>query len=155
MTEPVVTGVRERAVVQADFCKVFGNVQRLMILWSLVDSELSVGDIAKSVNGSLQNTSQHLHLMKNKGRRSRPGWEQTIYYCIAKTELMKNCPLLLRSPQMDVFWGSWGGYSQQWHYRGNMPMESTENNQRPKILILSTLSSGYHGADVAGQAHLE
>ena len=34
-------------------------------------------------------------------------------------------------------------------------MESTENNQRPKILILATLSSGYHRADVAGQAHLE
>ena len=103
MTEPVVSGDRERAVVQAEFCKVFGNVQRLMILWSLADSELSVGDIAKSVNGSLQNTSQHLHLMKNKGILTSRREGQTIYYCIDKNELMKNCPLLLRAPQMDVF----------------------------------------------------
>jgi F420-non-reducing hydrogenase iron-sulfur subunit len=34
-------------------------------------------------------------------------------------------------------------------------MESTGNNQRPKILILATLSGGYRGADAAGQAHLE
>lgn len=34
-------------------------------------------------------------------------------------------------------------------------MESTEIYQRPKILILATLSGGCRGADVAGQAHLE
>jgi len=34
-------------------------------------------------------------------------------------------------------------------------MESTENYQRPKILILATLSGGYRGGDAAGQAHLE
>ena len=103
MTEPVVTGVRDRAVVQAEFCKVFGNVQRLMILWSLADSELSVGDIARTVNGSMQNTSQHLHLMKNKGILTSRREGQTIYYCIANNKLMKNCPLLLQAPQMDAF----------------------------------------------------
>jgi len=103
MAEPVVTGVRDQAVVQAEFCKVFGNVQRVLILWSLADSELSVGDIARSVNGSLQNTSQHLHLMKNKGILTSRREGQTIYYCIAKNELMKICPLLLQAPQMDAF----------------------------------------------------
>ncbi len=103
MTELVVTGVQDRAVVQAEFCKVFGNVQRLMILWSLADGELSVGDIARSVNGSLQNTSQHLHLMKNKGILTSRREGQTIYYCIAKNELLKNCPLLLQAPQMEAF----------------------------------------------------
>ncbi len=34
-------------------------------------------------------------------------------------------------------------------------MESTEIYQRPKILILATLSGGCRGTDVAGQAHLE
>jgi len=103
MAEPVVTGVRDQAVVQAEFCKVFGNVQRVLILWSLADSELSVGDIARSVNGSLQNTSQHLHLMKNKGILTSRREGQTIYYCIVKNELMKNCPLLLQAPQMEAF----------------------------------------------------
>jgi DNA-binding transcriptional ArsR family regulator len=98
MTEPVVTGVRDRAVVQAEFCKVFGNVQRVLILWSLADSELSVGDIARCVNGSLQNTSQHLHLMKNKGILTSRREGQTVYYCIARKELINNCPLLLQAP---------------------------------------------------------
>lgn len=34
-------------------------------------------------------------------------------------------------------------------------MEATEVKERPKILILATLSGGYRGADAAGQAHLE
>jgi len=99
MTEPVVTGVRDRAVVQAEFCKVFGNVQRVLILWSLADSELSVGDIARSVNGSLQNTSQHLHLMKNKGILTSRREGQTIYYRIVENELMKDCMLEKRAHQ--------------------------------------------------------
>ena len=34
-------------------------------------------------------------------------------------------------------------------------MESTEIYQRPKTLILATLSGGCRGTDAAGQAHLE
>ena len=102
MKEPMVPGVREQAVVQANYCKVFGNVQRVLIFWSLVYGELSVGEIATMVNGSLQNTSQHLHLMKNKDILTSRRDGQTIYYRIVENELMKDCPLMDRAPQMDA-----------------------------------------------------
>jgi ArsR family transcriptional regulator len=91
--------VREQAVVQANYCKVFGNVQRVLIFWSLVYGELSVGEIATLVNGSLQNTSQHLHLMKNKGILTSRRDGQTIYYRIVENDLMKDCLLVKRAHQ--------------------------------------------------------
>ena len=38
---------------------------------------------------------------------------------------------------------------------GELPMATSTNNNRPKILILGTLSGGYRGADSVGQEHLE
>lgn len=99
MKEPMVTGVRDQAVKQANFCKVFGNVQRVLIFWSLAEHELSVGDIAGRVNGSLQNTSQHLHLMKNKGILTSRREGQTIYYRTVENELMKDCLLVKKAHQ--------------------------------------------------------
>ena len=99
MKEPFVNRIRDQAMVQAEFCKVFGNAQRVMILWSLTDHELSVGDIAGRVNGSLQNTSQHLHLMKNKGILTSRREGQTIYYRIVENELMKDCLLVKKAHQ--------------------------------------------------------
>jgi len=51
------------------------------------------------VNGSLQNTSQHLHLMKNKGILTSRREGQTIYYRIVENELMKDCRLVKRAHQ--------------------------------------------------------
>lgn len=69
-----------KAEEQADYCRIFGNSRRVMILWTLGTEEMSVGDIASEVGASIQNTSQHLRLMKDKGilKSRRDG--QTIYY---------------------------------------------------------------------------
>ena len=52
---------------QAEICGVFGNTNRVLILWVLGELEMSVGEIASAIDCSLQNTSQHLRLMKDKG----------------------------------------------------------------------------------------
>jgi DNA-binding transcriptional ArsR family regulator len=71
-----------------------GNSHRIQILWALGDRELSVGDIAEVIDASMQNTSQHLRLMKNKGvlQSRRDGRE--IYYRIADTKFTKICPVI-------------------------------------------------------------
>jgi DNA-binding transcriptional ArsR family regulator len=74
---------------QADIYKVFSNATRLRILWSLADQELSVGEIAAAVETSLQNTSQHLRLMQDKGILTSRRESQTIYYRIADIEMMR------------------------------------------------------------------
>jgi DNA-binding transcriptional ArsR family regulator len=84
---------QEMAVRQAAVCGVFGNAKRVLILWALLDQELSVSEIALTIGASLQSTSQHLRLMEDKGilvsRRER----QKVYYRVVDNDLMKGCRL--------------------------------------------------------------
>ncbi len=83
-----------RAEEQAEFCGILGNSHRIRILWSLEEKELTVSEIAAAIQASMQNTSQHLRLMKNKGvlQSRRDGRE--IYYRIADTEFTRTCPVV-------------------------------------------------------------
>lgn len=83
-----------RAEEQAEFCGILGNSHRIRILWSLEDKELTVSEIAEAIQASMQNTSQHLRLMKNKGvlQSRRDGRE--IYYRIADTKYTRICPVI-------------------------------------------------------------
>jgi len=58
-----------------------------LILWVLAKGEKSVGEIAAAVEASLQNTSQHLRLMKDRGILTGRREGQTIYYRIADLAL--------------------------------------------------------------------
>ena len=78
---------------QANICKVFGNARRVLILWALLSGEMSVGHIADAVDTSLQNTSQHLRLMQDKGILMSRRAGSTVYYRI-DTDLMEGCRLL-------------------------------------------------------------
>ena len=89
----------ELALQQAEICKVFGNVNRIMILWVLGNQEMSVGDIAEAINTSLQNASQHLRLMKDRGILTSRRKGHTIYYRIAGNELMEGCRILQQTFQ--------------------------------------------------------
>jgi len=79
---------------QAEYCGILGNALRIQIIWTLGDRELTVTEIAESISASMQNTSQHLRLMKNKGvlHSRRAGRE--IYYRIADTKYNKICPVI-------------------------------------------------------------
>jgi DNA-binding transcriptional ArsR family regulator len=81
---------------QASVCSVFANAKRVMILWSLAEQEKSVGEIASTIEASLQSTSQHLHLMKKMGILDSRRDGQTIYYRIVKNGLVERCQLLLQ-----------------------------------------------------------
>jgi len=59
--------LHRQAQEQAQYCQVFSNPRRILILWALGVDELSVSDIASHVGASLQNTSQHLRLMRDRG----------------------------------------------------------------------------------------
>ena len=84
---------------QAEICGVFGNANRVLILWALGEREMSVGEIASAIGCSLQNTSQHLRLMKDKDILAFRREGQTIYYRIKQNELMEGCRLLLQARQ--------------------------------------------------------
>lgn len=88
---------------QAGVCSVFGNPRRILILWALAADERSVTEIAAIIGASMQNTSQHLHLMKKMGILSSRREAQTIYYRLAETDTAVSCHLLInaRSAPMD------------------------------------------------------
>ena len=82
---------------QAEICKTFSNPTRILILWTLSKEELCVGEIANAVNASIQNTSHHLRIMKDKGILNARREGQTIFYAIHDRELVKS--LLNKCPE--------------------------------------------------------
>jgi TusA-related sulfurtransferase/DNA-binding transcriptional ArsR family regulator len=94
---------REIAHRQASLCRVFGNSRRILIVWALRKQELSVGDIALAVDTSLQNISQHLRLMKDKGILESRRDGSYIYYRLADNKLTRNCPILLGVERTNIF----------------------------------------------------
>lgn len=81
---------------QAEFCGILGNAHRIQIVWALGNRELTVSEIAEEIEASMQNTSQHLRLMKNKGvlQSRRDGRE--IYYRVADTKFTRTCPVIAK-----------------------------------------------------------
>ena len=75
--------------------QVLGNPSRLCILCALAEQEMSVGDIAEQIGATLQNTSQHLRLMKDKGVLDTRRDGQSIFYRIAMSETGENCKQML------------------------------------------------------------
>ena len=87
--------LQREAERQAAICGIFGNSKRVLILWALSDQELSVSKISETVGTSMQNTSQHLRLMRERGilRSRREG--QTIYYSVAEDKLFRFCKQIM------------------------------------------------------------
>ena len=79
---------------QANYCRMFSNASRIRIVRELAHNELSVTDIAIKITASLQNTSQHLRLMKANGfvKTRRDG--ATIYYSLTSKIDLDNCKLI-------------------------------------------------------------
>jgi DNA-binding transcriptional ArsR family regulator len=86
--------MEEVAEKLADIFSVFSNAKRVLIFWSLDGTEKSVNEIARSIDSSIQNTSQHLRLMKGKSILDTRRNGQTIYYRIADSDIADYCRLL-------------------------------------------------------------
>ncbi len=82
---------------QGAICSVFAHPTRILILWTLAEGEKSVSEIAATVEASLQNTSQHLRLMKERGILGTRREAQTIYYRVVEGESTEKCQLMLNT----------------------------------------------------------
>jgi ArsR family transcriptional regulator, virulence genes transcriptional regulator len=82
------------AEAQAQLFQVLTNPRRVLILRVLAEREMSVGEISALVGTSMQNTSQHLRLMKERGFLNSRRDGQTIYYGIADLPLLHSIDLL-------------------------------------------------------------
>ena len=87
--------IRSLVEEQAELHQVLSNPSRLLILRLLEGQALSVGEIAEQIDASLQNTSQHLRLMKDKGVLEARRDGQTIFYKIVESEIGETCKQML------------------------------------------------------------
>lgn len=79
-----------RAVGQSQICRVFSNPTRILIIWTLANQELCVSEIASAVNASVQNTSHHLRLMRDKGILVDRRRGQTVTYRITDVQVVQH-----------------------------------------------------------------
>lgn len=97
---------------QAEFCRIFANPTRIMLLWTLGAQEKTVSEIAESIDASLSNTSQHLRIMKQSAVVTSRRDAQMIYYRICDNALTKCRPMLqapLRVPRREEERERYGG----------------------------------------------
>lgn len=84
---------------QAGFFKALGSPQRVLILWLLTESEMTLNEIASAIRVSQQSTSRHLNILDfNKLVESRREHEN-VYYRIADNRQIQNCLILKNKPQ--------------------------------------------------------
>jgi DNA-binding transcriptional ArsR family regulator len=84
------------AELQAEIYRVFSNTKRILIFWSLIETEMSVNEIAVLIDSSIQNTSQHLRLMKAENILDTRRSGQTIYYSVANNHIGNYCRIILQ-----------------------------------------------------------
>jgi len=77
--------MRSHAREAASLMKAVGNENRLIILCTLKESELSVGQLLERVDLSQSALSQHLAVLRHEGLVSTRREAQTIYYSLSSS----------------------------------------------------------------------
>jgi len=88
----------DNAQQAADFLKRLANPNRLMVLCTLADKEMSVGELNSEIPLSQSALSQHLSVLRDAGIVSTRRESQTIYYQLADKRVFQ-----IISPLYDIF----------------------------------------------------
>ena len=80
--------------LHSEYCRVFSNPKRLMILALLNKREMSVGEIAECIGVPLATVSQHLSVLRTKHVVEARKEGQTVFYRPTDPRLMDACTLI-------------------------------------------------------------
>lgn len=94
-------GNRTLCEIQADFCGVFTNPERIRIMLVLSDKEMSVGEIAQRLDIAMPNLSQHLRLMKDRHCVTNRKEGKNVFYRVT-SPLFIEAMRLIRQGLQDV-----------------------------------------------------
>lgn len=85
--------LRQNAEAASQLLKTIANPHRLMILCTLLDGELSVGELNDRIAISQSTLSQHLAILRNSGHVTTRREAQTIFYSLHSREvaLLMDC----------------------------------------------------------------
>ncbi len=81
--------LRQNSEQAAQLLKTVGNPHRLMILCTLADTEMSVGELNDRIDISQSPLSQHLAVLRRTGLVKTRREAQTIYYSLNGNEVQK------------------------------------------------------------------
>ncbi len=80
--------------LHAEICKVLGHSIRIALIDQLRDGEMSAGDLARLLNISYANLSQHLAIMRQNGIVEARREGSHIYYRISSPKVVRACRLM-------------------------------------------------------------
>lgn len=82
--------------LQARLCQVLASPKRLEILYTLKGTEMTAGDLARSVDVTMPNLSQHLSLMKQHGIVESRKEGLNMYYRVSSDHILTVCDAVRR-----------------------------------------------------------
>ena len=80
--------------IHADFCSVFANPTRLKLLWLLDHEEASVSELSEILGLSVQNVSQHLRMMRERGAVEDRKEGKQVFYRVRNGKFLQACRLI-------------------------------------------------------------
>jgi ArsR family transcriptional regulator, virulence genes transcriptional regulator len=80
--------------VQANYCAMFGNPNRLKIMFLLHDGEKTVGEISSEIGKKIQSVSQHLRAMRDRNVVATRRDGRNIYYHITNPKFIVACNII-------------------------------------------------------------
>lgn len=83
------TRLHQNSEQAAQLLKTVGNPHRLMILCTLADTEMSVGELNDNIDISQSPLSQHLAVLRRTGLVQTRREAQTIFYSLNGNEVQK------------------------------------------------------------------
>jgi DNA-binding transcriptional ArsR family regulator len=81
-------------ILQAEICKTLAYPKRLMIIHQLREGEMSVGQIASSLDLPQANVSQHLAMLRERGIVAGRREGTTIHYSLISPKIGEACDLV-------------------------------------------------------------
>jgi ArsR family transcriptional regulator len=80
--------------LHAEVCKVLGHPLRIAIIDHLQDSEMSAGELARLMEVSKANLSQHLGIMRHNGIVEARREGSHLFYRITNPKVVQACRLM-------------------------------------------------------------
>lgn len=77
--------------MQARLCHVLSSAKRLQILYALQTGEMAAGELARAIDTTTPNLSQHLALMREQGLVEARKDGLNMYYRLTMPEILDAC----------------------------------------------------------------
>ncbi|MEN8154047.1 MAG: metalloregulator ArsR/SmtB family transcription factor [Acidobacteriota bacterium] len=77
--------------IHAEFCRAISNPKRLMIINVIGDKKITVGELAKALDLSVSNISQHLKVLKNYEVVKSEKAGHQVFYTLTDLRLLHTC----------------------------------------------------------------